>query len=263
MRELKIDEIKKIQTDILKVFASFCEKKGLTYFLAYGTLIGSVRHQGYIPWDDDIDVIMPRPDYERLINTFSDDRYKIFCPEHYDSCPFTFGKLYDNHTIIKECSSRKYKIGLNIDIFVLDGLPNDEKESAKHIKCNSFWINILEIKKIAFSSKRSFLRNFELFLLKAGTFFLPYIWVRNKIIQINKKNSYNDSKFCSDLCYSGALRMNKDLFESKSIGLFEGHKFFIPCGYDTWLKSVYGDYMKLPPEEKRVTHHVYTAFIID
>ena len=261
MKELQIKEIKDIQNDILKVFASFCEANGISYYLAYGTLIGAIRHQGYIPWDDDIDVIMSRPDYDRFIGSFKDERYKVFCPEHDRTCPFTYGKLYDSLTSIKESTSRKYEIGLNIDIFILDGLPSDECKSAKHVKKSSFWINILEIKKIAFNPQRKFIKNVELFLLKAGTAIFPYTWVRNKIIAINKEYSYYESNYCADLCYSGALRLNKSVFGSGASGTFEGREYAIPCGCDTWLREYYGDYMQLPPEEKRITHHSYKAYL--
>ena len=263
MKELGIEEIKDIQNKILRTFASFCETNGLTYYLAYGTLIGAIRHQGYIPWDDDIDVIMPRADYEKFISTFSNERYKVFCPEYDKSCPFTYGKLYDGYTHIDECTTRKFNIGLNIDLFILDGLPSDKKESSEHIKKNSFWINVLEIKKIAFVKKRGLLKNVELFLLKSLVSPIPYNWVRNKIVNIDRRYKFGDTGFCADLCYAGALRLNKDLFETGNKGIFEGREYSIPKGYDEWLKSYYGNYMELPPVEKRVTHHYYKAYLKD
>ena len=143
--ELSLEEVKKTQLEILKVFASFCESNGITYYLAYGTLIGAIRHKGYIPWDDDIDVIMPRPDYNRFIREFKDNRYVLFCPESNVDCPFSYGKLYDSHTIIEEQTSCHYRIGLNIDIFILDGMPNNLQAAKKHIRNCKYWIRLLEI----------------------------------------------------------------------------------------------------------------------
>jgi len=260
MRNLTNDEIKNIQLDILRNYASYCEKNGLTYYLAYGTLIGAVRHHGYIPWDDDIDVIMPRPDYERFIREYRDERYKVFCPEFNKDCPCTYGKLYDSNTVLKELSSRKYDIGLNIDIFILDGLPRDIVKAQKHIKKCSFWINILDVKKIAFRKERSFLRNLKLLILKSLVFLLPYRTIRNKIISLNKKYNFMSSSFCSDMCYTGALHLPKEVFGIGKKMLFEDREYTAPENYGFWLKGVYGDYMQLPPVEKRISHHVFKAY---
>lgn len=260
MKRIGIEEIKNIQINILKSFASFCEANNMHYYLAYGTLLGAVRHKGYIPWDDDVDVIMPRPDYKRFIEEFKDDRYIIFCPEKDEDCPFSYAKLYDSRTILDEHTSRKYHIGLNIDIFVLDGLPVDAKNLKKFMRECSFYINILNIKKIAFSEKRSWLKNMMLFALKFFTLPFPYNRVRNKMIKLNQKYRYCSSKHCSDLCYTGALCIPKSVFGEGHKALFEDRMYNIPTNYDLWLKMVYGNYMQLPPEEKRISHHDYQAF---
>ncbi len=259
--ELHIEDIKKIQLNILKSFASFCEAKGLNYYLAYGTLIGAIRHKGYIPWDDDVDVIMPRPDYLRFIKEYKDERYVVFCPENDKDCPFSYGKLYDNKTLLDENTSRKYNIGLNIDIFVLDGMPDHEEEAKKHIKNCSFWIEILEIKKIAHSKKRSLAKSAFLSALKTLVFPFPYNWVRNRLIKLNQKYDFEQSHYCSDLCYTEALYLSKDIFGKGKKVLFEDSEFIVPSDYDSWLRGVYGDYMELPPESQRVTHHSFKAYL--
>lgn len=260
MDTIALDDIKKLQLDILKNFASYCEQNGLTYYLAYGTLIGAVRHKGYIPWDDDIDVIMPRPDYERFIREYQNERYKVFCPEFDKSCPYTYGKLYDSYTILNELSSRSYEIGLNIDIFILDGMPDNSEKAQKHIKNCSFWINILDVKKIAFRKGRSIVKNLELLVLKTILSPFPYRMVRNKIIQLNKKYDFKSSTFCSEMCYTGALHMPKVIFGKGKRCLFEDRDYIIPDNYDSWLTGVYGDYMKLPPVEERISHHFFSAY---
>ena len=261
MKEIGLDEIKKLQLGILEAFADFCERRGLTYFLAYGTLIGAVRHQGYIPWDDDIDVIMPRPDYLRFIDEFSHDRYAVFCPEHQSDCPFVYGKLYDTHTYIVEQASLHYQIGLNMDIFVLDGMPSDATQARKHIRRCSFWLNIADIKKITFSKKRSLLKNAELAILKTLLFAVPYRVARDRIVRLSQKYALADCDYCSDLSYTGALHMRRELFAHSVPGKFEGRTYPLPDGYDEWLARQYGDYMQLPPVEQRATHHAYKAFL--
>ncbi len=261
LKELHLVEIKKIQIDILNSFVSFCEANGLTYYLAYGTLIGAVRHKGYIPWDDDVDVIMPRPDYIHFITKYKNERYKVFCPEKDKDCPFTYGKLFDSQTILKEHTSRNYQIGLNIDIFILDGMPEDDNKALMHIKKCKPWLNIMDVKKIAYNKKRSIIKNLILFSLKLLFSPLPYNTVRNKVIKLNKMYDYNSSVFCSDLCYTSALHLPKSVFGSGIMAQFEDREYMIPKDYHTWLSRVYGDYMTLPPLENRITHHDYIAYL--
>lgn len=260
MRSLSIDEIKRIQNEILKEFASYCSQTGLRYFLAYGTLIGAIRHKGYIPWDDDIDVIMPRPDYEEFICNYWDKRYKVFCHSNNKDCPFPYAKLYDSETVLREHTDITYTIGLNIDIFVLDGLPEDQLLARKHIRKCSFWINLIEAKKISLSRNRKLIRNAILLLLKILVSPIPFRMCIEHLITLNKKYPFDNSTYCSDLCYTGALYINKRIFGDGCQCEFEGDSYPVPSGYDQWLKDVYGDYMKLPPVEKRVTHHAFEAY---
>ena len=129
MKEISFEESKKIELDILLAVADFCDKHNLTYFLAYGTLIGAIRHKGFIPWDDDIDIQMPRADYDKLIATFEHENLKLVAPgtpmsKH--SCV----KIIDTRTVKKE-PHLKYKagyLGIDIDVFPIDGAPSDEAE---------------------------------------------------------------------------------------------------------------------------------------
>lgn len=260
MRELTLSEIKQIQIDILKKFTSFCKDNSLRYYLAYGTLIGSVRHQGYIPWDDDIDIIMPRPDYERFLQIFRDERYKIISPYNNKNCPIPYAKLYDDETSIIEHTDIKYNIGLNIDLFVLDGVPENRKDMKRHVRKCSFWLDVIDIKKISLNSRRSFFRNAVLALMKVIVMPLPFAKCMSRLVTLSQKYSFDDSSFCSDLSYTGALHLPKKTFGEGRDGVFEDGHYTLPTDYDTWLKGVYGDYMQLPPEEKRITHHDYKAY---
>ena len=129
MKEISFEESKKLELDILLAVADFCNKNNLTYFLAYGTLIGAIRHKGFIPWDDDIDIQMPREDYNKFIETFSHERYKTIAPGTPLS-KHSFVKVIDTETVKIE-AHKKYKkgfLGVDIDIFPLDGTPSDENE---------------------------------------------------------------------------------------------------------------------------------------
>ena len=131
--KLNKNEIKKIELEILKHFTNICDSYGLRYFLAGGTLLGAVRHKGFIPWDDDIDVFMPRPDYEIFIHLFekiNTSRYlKLSHPwdnqnETYLHIPYL--KIIDTRTIKYEKGCNKSHGGLDIDVFPIDGLPKNE-----------------------------------------------------------------------------------------------------------------------------------------
>ena len=132
-KNINLEELKKIQFDILKKVAAFCEKNKIKYYLGYGTLLGAVRHKGYIPWDDDIDIIMPRPDYLRFIEIFnkSTPSPELKVLSHYidKNHPYPFIKLINTKTKQVSHSSIKYDMGVCIDIFPLDGLPKSIHKS--------------------------------------------------------------------------------------------------------------------------------------
>ncbi|MFR5682857.1 MAG: phosphorylcholine transferase LicD [Clostridia bacterium] len=126
---MSLEEIKSIQLDILSQVANYCDRNGLRYFLAYGTLLGAVRHKGYIPWDDDIDIMMPRPDYMQFINSFNNEKCALRVGSHYldKNYPYVIAKVYDTSTLCKENIDVEYSIGINIDVFPIDGLPETER----------------------------------------------------------------------------------------------------------------------------------------
>ena len=132
-KQLTIEEVKKMNLDILSVVADFCEKNGLRYWLYYGTLIGAIRHNGYIPWDDDIDIAMPRPDYEKFLKTFnqtSGSLYKVIEDRISIGYHTPFAKVHNPETIIESEFSDEMAFGVFIDIFPFDGV-KDEKQSKK------------------------------------------------------------------------------------------------------------------------------------
>ena len=126
MERMSKEELRKTQIGILDYFTNICEENGINYFLTYGTLLGAIRHKGYIPWDDDIDVAMLREDYDKLIdvfNTNNNSRYRFSCVENDPLCMYPFGKIIDENTILYERGEQGIEIGVYIDVFVYDNAP--------------------------------------------------------------------------------------------------------------------------------------------
>ena len=259
----KIDDmqaLKNCQIEMLKTFIEICKKNNLQYFLLHGSCIGAVRHKGFIPWDDDIDVGMPREDYDRFTEIAKDQLpmhlfFQTFetDPEY----PTAFGKIRNSNTTYIEKASRKLKInhGVYIDVFPLDGVPNGKiSQRIQRIKRIVYNISISR----AYSLNDTPGRNaFKRLLIRIIC--LIYHDVKKTIIKRDKlfrKYPYSLSCEVSDLGGHCDI-LPKNVFGKGTIGVFEGVEVVLPEKYDEYLSKTYGDYMKLPPVEKRVGHHFY------
>lgn len=266
-RELSLDEIKSIQLDILSQVANYCDRNGLCYFLAYGTLLGAVRHKGYIPWDDDIDIMMPRPDYMQFINSFNNEESVLRVGSHYldKNYPYVIAKVYNTSTLCKENIDVEYSIGINIDVFPIDGLPETEREFSRFYCRLNLLRKIFLFKTITMSKNRSISKNI---LLTVGKCLLVWTSLKKIITKMNvfaSRIDYNSADFVGIVVFGDGVqeRISSSVFKEKIRLEFEGKYFYVPQGYDSWLKNIYGDYMQLPPEDKRVTHHDFKAYRID
>ncbi len=165
MKTIEIKEMQKIELEILKSFSKICDEHKLRYFLSNGTLLGAIRHKGFIPWDDDIDVYMPRNDYMtflQLVGSSLEPHYKLLTPYNSKEYIYTYAKLYDDRTILIEWPDTvRYTIGVYIDIFPVDGLPESIKETKKHFdrlkKLNRLnWLCILAGKRYTYDSNYAY-----------------------------------------------------------------------------------------------------------
>ncbi len=260
MRKLSFEETKKLELDILKDVTSFCEAHNIRYFLAYGTLIGAVRHKGFIPWDDDIDLQMPRPDYEKFMALYNEKNsaspYKALNPLT-DGSRHTFLKVVDTRTAKLEKGMRyaEGKVpGIDIDIFPLDGQPDNDKDYEKYYKKKrQIFKEIYELVG-TYSWKRKLLYLFP----RIRAHILGKEKLFAKIEKINAPYPYEEAKMvgATNSLYNGIKnRTEKKNYESLVLLPFEGEMFRAPVGYHEILSSFYGDYMQLPPLEKQVTHH--------
>lgn len=265
MREIQFDEMKKIELNILIYFTEVCEENNLRYYLGGGTLLGAVRHKGFIPWDDDIDVMMPRPDFQKLLSlSINNENYNIIKPGtagYY----YNFAKLVDTRTILEEKGIKRIDgLGVYIDIFPLDGMPETPDARKKRFK------ELNSIRKIINNTcllKPKFHRNPFAYLNACRIYNsnknIDLSSLQKKYLDSALKNSFDDSEF---VFAAGGAYGARDIFPGKwfekEIELqFENLSVKAFNGYDFYLTQLYGDYMTLPPEDKRVTpHHTIVYF---
>lgn len=248
MKKLSSKEIKEKELNILIAFDSFCSKNNLKYYLAYGTLLGAVRHKGFIPWDDDIDVVMFREDYDKFIELVNsnniNENFKFICVEN-GTWEEPIGKIIDINT--RAYYSSKKNIGIWIDIFPLDYY------NKRLFKINAILRRFIIAKgteKFNFKNKKDIAK----FILKIISFPISLMSMSKNINSSSKKSKKSSVVANMVMAYKNDYMNLADLEQGQIE--FEGHIFMTFKDTDKYLKRIYGDYMKLPPENKRRTHQM-------
>lgn len=263
MRKLTLEEIKQTQLSVLRTVDKFCRSNNIKYTLAAGTLIGAVRHNGYIPWDDDIDIYMLREDYERFLAVFTVENYRVYTYKNDSDYNFPFAKVADERTILNEYKSDvKRNLGINIDVFPVDNMPNDKEEAKALMRKIYFYKKIVGYKRSVISKNRGILRNCALAVYKL--LLLPFSFnFFNNIIE-RQALKFQDVKtdFVGNMVYGYGLkeRCPNIGYDNHIEMSFEGYPFKVISSYRTYLTNVYGDYMTPPPIDKQVAHHYFEAF---
>ncbi len=266
----KVDNLKDIQDielGILEYVVDVCKKNKLRYYLAGGTLLGAIRHQGFIPWDNDIDIAMPRFDFKRLIDIMdqnSDFRYKLLAVKNNNSYCLPFVKVVDLKTRLFELTGdcKMSEMGVFIDIFPIDALSDDEKIALKQFHFVRKWGRRIA-GSVCFTQELSIYRKithmiwFIVFKLLNREKCLKAVESRLKI-----KPMGNAKYVVSTYGLRGDKEIiSSDVFVDTIDVIFEGRKYCAPKGYDKYLKQMYGDYMKLPPKKERIAPHDVEVFI--
>ncbi len=265
-KQLSIDEIKNCENQILNTFADFCNENNLKYYLAYGTLLGAIRHKGFIPWDDDSDVILPREDYEKLIqlppeefpspyflqSEFSDGKNNPYTP---------YARFCNSNTTVDEhvCERKKvtWNSGVFVDIFPLDGICKSKTKLLFQTKL---------IKLLTVSHHAYVLNINKKFWIKIIGSILHWPLVKyntfsafRRLNRIATWTDYNKAEKVGMILSPGyklnKLIYNKEFWKQTEWIPFENIEIPVPKEYKKVLEVMYGDYMKFPPIEKRGLWH--------
>lgn len=261
-KKLSQREVKNFLSDMLLAYSNYCDENGLEYYLCGGTLLGAIRHKGFIPWDDDIDVLMPREDYERFLKLSEEKKiagHLQVVSNQQGTLEYPFAKVTDTRTVIEyETVCNEQNSNLWIDVFPMDGLPN----SGIRISLIYTYVNFLRaIIAIAKSQKGTGKTKYARLIkdvLRPLLYRVDVGHISNKIDQFARRIQFCKSSNVAGIVwgYGPQERMPKEEWLKRVKVEFEGHKFWAPGCWDLYLRSLYGDYMKLPPEEKRITHNM-------
>lgn len=264
MRIINLEELKNIQLQILDTVHRYCLENNITYFLSSGTLIGAVRHKGYIPWDDDIDIYMLRPDYERFVSSFNqnNDLYRVVSLRTNKDCTFAYAKVERTDTKIVETVDNPMEIGVNIDVFPIDGVPDDLKKRKEYFSKLQRQRNNMLLKDISIDFlHRGFLKNL---ILSVGKLLLSFRTLPQLAAGLDNainKDDNNTKYVCNVILGNGfGSEFSRDAIRDSLDIEFEGNFYKTMIGYDEYLTKTYGDYMQLPPVEKRVSTHTFKAW---
>lgn len=256
--EYQIMDLKDIQQEsleIMKYIREFCDARGIRYFLAFGSLIGAVRHDGFIPWDDDIDVLMPWEDYLRFCNEFSDtEKYELFSKHRkepkYEICNITFAKIISKNTVTEVFNFPLHtRRCVGVDIFPMNGYPDDEQERKMYE---------LELKNLYMIWNRDVTRRIGSDSFKMTAY--NEMW--EKLEEAMTRYDYNSSNYVGSVAIDPDNHSvaPKDRYEEPSKIMFEGEMFDAPQDVDYVLRSTFGEYMTLPPEEERNPRHFFHTY---
>ena len=266
MRELSVIEQQSVGKEIMKDVHSFCLSHSISYSVGYGTLIGAIRHRGFIPWDDDIDIIMPRPDYTRFCQEYKSEHFKLICHENNNNCLIAYARVIDNSKTL--CVSKvpwcSQEVGMWIDVFPIDAVSDKESCYLKHYE----ELKRLWRRTVIDRQAKQRIGTFDYRPLPTVKLVIKKVIAANgnkackhleELIDYGKKHQWGSTLHWSQLtCMDGDARLEympiSTLSSFSEVG-FDDIKVMIMDDYDTVLKNLYGNYMIIPPKEKQISHN--------
>lgn len=261
---LNVDECKEIMLEILDAIDQFCREHGLRYSLCGGTLLGAVRHKGYIPWDDDLDLLMPRPDYDRFRREFKVKGFYVNDLANRDDCVESFVKVCKEGTVMVDLNFGRELWGVNVDVFPLDGAPG-EGLADHYAALDALRAKAFQICPYYKSVKKGRFLLMVKYALKRLRYFYPgsFKSLKKKVVDAQKAIPYETSEVVGPYYWVEKTRafLPRRIYDELVPYSFEGKEYPATKDYDTVLKALFGDYMQLPPVEKRVSHHAYDSYI--
>lgn len=269
MKELTMQELQAASLEILKTVTDLCEELNLRYALIYGTLIGAVRHHGFIPWDDDVDIMMPRPDYDKLLQFLSCHKLPNLTLYNRQTCPpypYMISRISDDRYILEMENEESVGMGVFIDIYPYDGLGKTKDEAIafglKGDRLSSLCYQATR-KHFAIETTTATVRK----IIKYPVFLVSKLigkdFFQNKLEKLARVKDYAESEYIG--CIVWLSWGEKDIFPRKWFDetimmRFDQYQFRVPKYYDKVLRHEYGDYMQLPPEKDQIGHHYYKAY---
>lgn len=263
--KLSLTAIRDRQVNMLKAIARHCADHSLTYYLYKGTLLGAVRHAGWIPWDDDLDIAMPRADYEEFCHTFqsrtsSEADYSLRSLPGDPDYGYPFAKVSDNRTVLRSYSETNRNPGVFVDIFPLDGWRRDKIARSVQQTGYALLRQLLRVKRLKPSNVRSPAHRTALVV---GKLFLRSISARSissGISALAMLGGFNECEIVGDLVWHRE-KVPRAAFDHPSPVPFEGDLYPGPGNPDQVLRCLYGNYLLLPPIAEQVRRHKFTAYL--
>ena len=263
-RDITFQEMRDIQLGLLDAVHDFCGRRNLRYSLGGGTLLGAIRHKGFIPWDDDVDIMMPRPDYELFIRYFKHEYIEIQTPDNDHEAYIPFAKIYDGRTVLEEFYAKN---GVFIDLFPIDGLPC-ERMLPEYLKIQS--MATTNLYRIHDYNTKAFYQyeSGKPRLLVSTKYWIKHLFYpsREKCLQILKdlhaSYDFETAEFAGAICgaYAAKEHMRKSTFENYIPLQFENRTYMGIEDYDSYLKKHYGDYMQIPPKDQQKASHHFVVY---
>lgn len=259
----ELSDLQQKLLEMLKWFHEFCIDNELNYYIVEGTVIGAIRHKGFIPWDDDIDIGMPRDDYNKLMSLMNKRNGQYILETPYSNNPdyiYPWCKLFDTSTTKIEKMRYKYKFGIYLDIFPIDGLGNTYRESLKNYRKIDFLNMLWATRVCAISKERSIYKNIAIILSRCVPKFIINEKKLIKMIDYEcRKRNYNSCKYvsCTLSTYRAKEIMPKKIYGMPTEYSFEDTIVLGPEKYKNYLGKIYGEWWALPPLEKQKNSHDY------